>query len=112
MKNVIEIDGQKAVVTYDPELRMFRGSFLGLNGGADFYADSVEGLEYEGRTSLAVFLEACAEEGIEPYRSFSGRFNLRLDPKMHEAAMLAAASENKSLNEWVADAIENAVKAA
>ena len=112
MKNVIEIDGQKAVIAYDPDIRMFRGSFLGLAGGADFYADSVEGLEAEGRTSLAVFLEACAEEGIEPFRRFSGRFNLRLDPEVHEAAVLAAASENKSLNEWVAEAIEQAARAA
>jgi predicted HicB family RNase H-like nuclease len=30
VKNVIEIDGHKAVVAFDPELRMLRGEFLGL----------------------------------------------------------------------------------
>ena len=112
MKNVIEIDGHKAVIAFDPDIGMFRGEFLGLNGGADFYADSVEGLEIEGRRSLAVFLEICREKNVEPFRSFSGKFNVRLDPKLHEAAVIAAAASNKSLNEWVAEAVEKAAEEA
>ncbi|NNM72864.1 type II toxin-antitoxin system HicB family antitoxin [Enterovirga aerilata] len=111
MKNVIDIDGYKAVLAFDPEIGTFRGEFVGLNGGADFYAASVEELRAEGRKSLRVFLDMCREKGIEPRRAFSGRFNLRLDPKTHEAAVVAAAAENKSLNEWVADVIENAAAA-
>ncbi|MDX3925629.1 MAG: type II toxin-antitoxin system HicB family antitoxin [Shinella sp.] len=109
MNNVIEISGHKAIIAYDPTIRMFRGEFLGLNGGADFYADSVEGLYKEGETSLAVFLEMCAEKNLAPFRNFSGRFNIRLNPRTHEAAVIAAASEGKSLNEWVAAAVENAI---
>jgi predicted HicB family RNase H-like nuclease len=112
MKNIIESDGHKAVVTSDPEIHKFRGSFSGLSGGADFYADSVAGLEAEGRISLEVYLDGCKEEGIDPYRSYSGRFNVRLDPRTHEAAALAAAFEHKSLNEWVAAAIESAARTA
>lgn len=108
MNNIIEIEGQKAVVSLDPELGLLRGEFLGLNGGADFYADSIEKLRQEGATSLQVFLEMCAEKGISPYRQFSGKFNVRLDPKLHEAAVLAARAEQKSLNEWICDVIEDA----
>lgn len=109
MNNVLIIDNEKAVVSYDPELGMFRGEFLGLNGGADFYSDSVDGLIEEGRKSLAVFMEMCTENGIEPRKHFSGRFNVRLSPKVHEAAVLAAAAANKSLNEWVAETINQAI---
>ena len=105
MRNVIEIDGHKAVVSLDPDIGMMRGEFLGLVGGADFYGENLQALRAEGAISLKVFLEICKENNIEPLRAFSGRFNLRLDPKMHEAAVIAAASEHKSLNEWVADAI-------
>lgn len=111
MKNVIEIDGHKAVVSLDPEIGMIRGEFLGLAGGADFYAESIPGLIAEGRKSLKVFLDLCREKRIEPFREFSGRFNVRLDPKMHETAVIAAAAENKSLNEWIASAIETAARA-
>lgn len=111
MKNIIEIDGQKALVSFDPDINMLRGEFLGLSGGADFYASDVAGLLGEGRKSLQVYLEMCAEKDIEPFRSFSGRFNVRLDPEIHEAAVVAAAAEDRSLNEWVASAIEAAAHA-
>lgn len=112
MKNVMEIDGHKAVLSFDPEIGMIRGEFLGLSGGADFYADSVDRLVEEGRQSLRVFLEMCREKDVEPFRAFSGRFNVRLDPRTHEAAVVAATAENKSLNEWVAEVIERAADAA
>jgi predicted HicB family RNase H-like nuclease len=112
MRNVIEIDGHKAVVSFDPDIGMMRGEFLGLSGGADFYAESVENLETEGRKSLQAYLELCRQKGVEPFRAFSGKFNLRLDPSLHEKATIAAAAENKSLNEWVREAIEAAASAA
>ncbi|HMM64631.1 MAG TPA: type II toxin-antitoxin system HicB family antitoxin [Mesorhizobium sp.] len=108
MNNVMEISGEKAVVTFDPEMQMLRGEFVGLNGGADFYAESVHELIEEGRKSLAVFLEMCREKGIEPNRRFSGKFNVRLDPHDHEAAVVAAAAAGKSLNEWIVGAIRQA----
>ena len=45
MNNVMTFeDGYKAVIAYDPEIEMFRGEFVGLNGAADFYASDLEGL--------------------------------------------------------------------
>jgi len=112
MKNVIEIEGHKAVVSFDPEIGMIRGEFLGLSGGADFYARSVEALESGGRKSLEVYLALCKENCVDPHRAFSGKFNVRLDPRTHQAAVIAAAADNKSLNEWVAEAIEAAARLA
>ncbi len=108
MKNLLEIDGHRAVVSFDPEIRMFRGEFLGLAGGADFYAADVDGLIEEGRKSLLVFLDLCREHGVSPLRQYSGRFNVRIDPKTHADAVVAAASNDQSLNEWVAEAIRAA----
>lgn len=110
MINVMTIDGYQAVVTYDPEIQMFRGEFLGLNGGADFYAKDVKGLQREGKISLKVFLEACAEDGVDPRKQFSGKFVLRLDPETHEAAAIAAAAHGKSLNQWAVDTIKEAAR--
>jgi predicted HicB family RNase H-like nuclease len=105
MKNIIEINGHKAVISFDPDIGMLRGEFLSLNGGADFYANNIADLKTEGTQSLNVFLEICTEKQIHPFREFSGRFNLRLDPQTHEAAVIAAAANNKSLNEWVSSTI-------
>ena len=105
MNNIMIIAGQKAVIQYDPEIEMFRGEFLGLSGGADFYASDIEGLKKEGKQSLDVYLEMCKEKGIEPYKDFSGRFNVRMNPELHAAAVQAAAARGKSLNDFVIDAV-------
>ena len=44
MNNVVEINGEKAVIAFDPEIQMLRGEFVGLNGGADFYAVAFDAL--------------------------------------------------------------------
>ena len=111
MKNVMTINGYQAVISYDPEIEMFRGEFVGLNGGADFYASNLTGLKREGKISLKVFLDACAEDGVEPRKSFSGKFVLRVPPVIHESVALAAAAEGVSLNQWVAQVLDKAAHA-
>ena len=105
MNNIMTIDGQRALITYDPDLEMFRGEFLGLTGYADFYAKDIEGLKKEGAISLKVYLDMCKEEGHEPFKSWSGKFNVRLTPEMHQLAATEAASAGISLNELVKNAM-------
>jgi predicted HicB family RNase H-like nuclease len=108
MKNIMEIDGYKATIHYDSEIKMFRGEFVGLNGGADFYATTVEGLNEEGQKSLKAFLDMCAEDGVEPRREYTGRFNLRIPPTLHERVIARAKAEGKSLNAWMVEIIKKA----
>jgi predicted HicB family RNase H-like nuclease len=108
MINVLIIEGYKAAISFDPEIAKFRGEFVGLNGGADFYATDVAGLRREGGKSLRTFLDVCAERGIEPRKSFSGKFVLRTSAEAHEAAVLAAAARGMSLNQWAAEMLERA----
>ncbi|TRZ97771.1 MAG: type II toxin-antitoxin system HicB family antitoxin [Rhodocyclaceae bacterium] len=111
MNNVMTIGGYQAVIAFDPEISMFRGEFLGLSGGADFYASDVEGLRREGEISLRVFLEACQRRGVDPRKHYSGKFVLRLDPEAHEAAVIAAAANGKSLNQWAVETLREAARA-
>jgi predicted HicB family RNase H-like nuclease len=110
--NTMTINGYQAVISFDSDIQMFRGEFVGLNGGADFYAKDVEGLRREGEISLRVFLEACAQDGVYPHKHFSGKFSLRVAPELHEAAAIAAAASGQSLNQWAAEAIRQAARAA
>lgn len=61
--NVMTVDGYQAKIDYDPDLDLFRGEILGLNGGADFYGKNPEELRVEFQKSLAIYLEVCAEKG-------------------------------------------------
>ncbi len=58
-----------------------------------------------------MFPDTCAEDGVEPRKSYSGKFVLRLDPETHEAATAAAIAEGKSLNQWAAETIREAASA-
>jgi predicted HicB family RNase H-like nuclease len=109
MKNIMSINGYDAVLNYDPEIEMFRGEFINLNGGADFYASDIEGLHKEGLASLNMFLVMCEEDGVEPKKSYSGKFNFRISPKLHENLVLKASSTGKSINQLVVESIFSSV---
>ena len=60
----------------------------------------------ESKKSLQVFLEVCREKGIEPRRSYSGRFNLRISPELHERLAILAQAEGKSINAVAQEALQ------
>ena len=92
MKNVMEINGYKALIAFDPETNLFRGAFIDINGGADFYAADVKSLLREGEISLRVFLDMCREDGVEPNKNYSGKLMVRLPAELHQRAAVSAAS--------------------
>ncbi len=107
--NIMTVDDYHARIEYDEELDLFRGEILGLSGGADFYGKNPKELRAEFRRSLQVFLEVCAEKGIEPRRQYSGKFNLRIPPELHERLAIAAQAEGKSINTLAQEALQERV---
>jgi predicted HicB family RNase H-like nuclease len=107
--NMMEIDGYKAKIEYDPDLDLFRGEILGLNGSADFYGKTPAGLRKEFKNSLKVFLEVCEEEGINPIKDYSGKFNLRISSKLHREIAARATAADKSINQFVSEILKRSV---
>lgn len=104
------LDDYNAKIEYDPELDLFRGEILGLNGGADFYGKNPQELRREFKKSLKVFLDLCKERGIPPTKKLSGKFNLRVSEKLHSQIIVEAASEGKSINQWVIDTLSQSIE--
>lgn len=107
--NVMTVDGYHAKIEYDEELDLFRGEVLGLNGGADFYGKNPKELRFEFKKSLRVFLDVCKEKGLEPRRNFSGKFNLRIPPELHERLAIEAQAQGKSINTLAQEALQERV---
>lgn len=107
--NLMTLDGYQAKIEYDEELDLFRGEILGLSGGADFYGKNPKELRTEFRKSLDVYLAVCKEKGIEPRRTFSGKFNLRIPPELHERLAIVAEAEGKSINALAQEALQGRV---
>lgn len=110
MNNTMTIEGFTAVIAYDPDIEMFRGEFMGLNGGADFYAKDVAGLRREGEISLRVFKEGCEKHGIPVEKPASGNLMLRIPPEVHSAVLIAARAKGTSLNQWAAKVLAEATQ--
>jgi len=108
--NIMTLNGYSAKIEYDPEIDLFRGEILGLNGGADFYGRNPEELRKEFKLSLETFLEVCEEKGIPPTKDFSGKFNLRMSKELHNRISTEAASEGKSINQWVVDILSSSIE--
>ena len=109
--NVMSLDGYNAKIEYDADLDVFRGEILGLNGGADFYGKNAKELRAEFKKSLQVFLVVCREKGLEPRRNYSGKFNLRIPPELHEKLAIVAQAEGKSINTLAQEALQQRVAA-
>jgi predicted HicB family RNase H-like nuclease len=109
--NMMTLGDYSAKIEYDSELDLFRGEILGLSGGADFYGKNPKELRAEFKRSLQVFLEVCREKGIEPKRHFSGKFNLRISPELHEKLAIAAQARGKSINAFAQEALQKMIAA-
>ncbi len=108
--NMMEIDGYKAKIEYDSELDQFRGEILGLNGSADFYGKSPANLRKEFKNSLKVFLDVCKEDGINPNKEYSGKFNLRIPSRLHREIAARATATDKSINQWISEILKRSIK--
>jgi predicted HicB family RNase H-like nuclease len=105
----MEINGYKAKIEFDPDLDQFRGEILGLNGSADFYGKTPASLRKEFKNSLKVFLEVCEEEGINPTKDYSGKFNLRIPSELHREIAARATASDKSINQFVSEILKRSV---
>lgn len=107
--SIMHLGKYKAKIEYDEATDLFRGEILGLTGGADFYGSTPAELRAEFEKSLQIYLDVCQEQGIEPFRHYSGKFNLRITPELHERLAIKAQALGQSLNKTVGEALQKAL---
>ena len=108
---MIEYRGYTGVFEYDPDIESFHGRVVGLADVISFYGKSINELKSEMATSVDIYLDSCAQDGVDPNRPYSGRFNVRLDPDKHRAVAAVAAAAGRSMNDWVAETLDTAIAA-
>ena len=106
--NTMNYRGYTARVEFDERDDIFIGRILGVRDIISFHADSVADLKMEFRRSVDDYLAYCGEKGISPDKPVSGKMMLRVSPQTHAAALLAAQSAGKSLNQWAGEILEAA----
>jgi predicted HicB family RNase H-like nuclease len=106
---MLKYKGYAGIVEYDADARLFTGEVIGIRSVVTFQGRTPEELEASFAGSIDLYLEMCLEDGVQPEKPYSGRFNVRISPELHREIVLKAAVEGKSLNEWVVEALEQAV---
>jgi len=104
---MISYKGYSGTVRFDDEAEIFHGEVLGLRDVVTFQGTTVEELKRAFEDSVEDYLEFCEERGEAPERPFSGRFLVRIDPRLHRRLYELSADEGESLNSWIASRLEH-----
>ena len=106
--SILNYKGYQGRFEYDPEADIFHGDVLHINDVITFQGRSIDELKAALAESVEVYLEYCKEKGRIPEKPFSGTFNVRLTPEIHQRIAARAADNGISLNKWVAKTLERA----
>ena len=109
MKNAMNYKGYVARVEYDPEDRIFFGRLVGIRDIVSFHGETVNELETSFKEAIDHYLDTCAKLGEKPNKPYSGKLTLRIPPSIHAAIATAAENCGKSLNQWVADTLDQVI---
>jgi predicted HicB family RNase H-like nuclease len=112
MKNTMRYKGYLARIEYDERDGLLAGEVIGLSEKIGFDGVSVDELRGNFEFAIDHYLSACRAAGISPERQAGGRVLLRLDADVHASALVAAQSSGRSLNDWLRDAVAQALSSA
>lgn len=97
-------------VNFDSDARIFCGEVINTRTVITFQGQSVDEIEKEFRASIDDYLEWCKEDGVEPEKPYSGRFNIRITPELHKQAVINAKKRGLSLNKFIEKAVKDELK--
>ena len=110
MKNMMEHKGYYAHIEYSDEDECFFGTIAGITDIISFEGNSTSELKEAFIEAVEDYLDICERQVKEPQKAYKGSFNVRIDPELHKRAVLAAMSDNISLNQLVERAVSIYVK--
>jgi len=101
--------GYLGTVEYDDQAKIFHGDIINTRDVITFQGTTVKEIEAAFRASIDDYLTWCKEDGVEPEKPYSGRFNVRLSPDLHRQIAVIAKKKRVSLNSFVEKAITDEI---
>ena len=107
MDNILKYNDFVAKVKYSDEDEAFVGKIEGINSIVSFEGQTISELKSAFKEAVESYLDFCKRKGIlEPQKSYTGVFNVRIDADLHRRAAMAAKTTGSSLNAFVKKSIE------
>ncbi len=102
--------GYMGHVEFDDETEIFHGEIMNTRDVITFQGSSVAEIKKAFKESIDDYLSFCKERDEQPEKTFSGKFNLRIEPELHRQVYIAAKQHKISLNQWIAEAIKHHIQ--
>jgi predicted HicB family RNase H-like nuclease len=99
-------DGYVAMIELDEDAEFFHGEVINTRDVLTFQGRTLDELKVAFADTVADYIDWCRERGKEPERPYSGNFTVRISPELHRRVATAAARNGKSVNAFVAEALE------
>lgn len=109
MSKKLEYKGYHANICFDEDDLLFVGDVYGIQDSLNFCGYNVDELVENFHHVIDDYLDFCKEVGKSPDKEYKGSFNVRMTPELHRKAAAMADSQNKTLNQFVIQAVELAV---
>jgi predicted HicB family RNase H-like nuclease len=110
MKNAMNYRGYYGSVEFSDEDNVFFGRIIGINDRITFEGDNVNVLRNDFQDAVDEYLETCMRLGKEPEKTYKGSFNVRIDPTLHRRLACFSATQGKTLNATVEEAIQSYIE--
>ncbi|MEP7219265.1 MAG: type II toxin-antitoxin system HicB family antitoxin [Bacteroidota bacterium] len=104
---MLKYKGYTGKIEPDFDAMIIHGQVIDLTDVLTFRGESLREVEADFRHTIDDYLELCKELGKTPQRPFSGTLSIRVPPELHKRIAIRAASESKSINQWLIEACEN-----
>ena len=93
--------GYIAKVDFDENAKIFYGTVINSNALISFRGKDVKELITSFKNSVDTYLNTCKYEGMNPEKSYSGKFNIRISPEIHQKLAIKASLNHESMNEHI-----------
>lgn len=110
MKDLMYYKNYYGSVHFDDEELIFHGKIEFVRALVTYEATDARGLRKAFEESIDDYLETCRSQNIVPEIPFKGSLNVRLGPELHRRIALAAQQHHSTINKFIAQTLEQAVK--
>jgi len=107
MNNTLKYKNFFATIKFSEEDEAFIGHVEGIDSIVSFEGQSVDELKQAFKDAIESYLDFCKRKGIKKQKSYSGVFNVRLDPNLHRKIALTAKMNGTTLNGFIKRAVES-----
>lgn len=104
-KTLPKYRGYEGSIEPDFDNDIFCGKILFISDFIGYEGESLTELMHEFRAAVDAYIEVCESAEQKPNQPFSGTFNVRVGPEIHEQLARRAYQEDVKMNRIVKEAI-------